>query len=196
MSTPILVIYYSRHGATAKIAKLVARGINMAQDCEAVIRCVAELDDQRQADKDCEHPIVSQADLKHCAGLAIGSPSYYGGLAAPLKAFIDDSTPLWMNGTLSGKPACAFTSSGSMHGGQEMALMSMLVPLLHHGMLVMGLPYTEATLNNTQTGGTPYGPSHVDGTNSRDIDKDEKQLCLAMGKRLAFAAKQLRSHRQ
>ena len=191
MNLPILVVYYSRHGATAEVARLVARGINMTQDCEAIIRCVAELDPNRQDDNDFEHPLARLEDLKHCAGLAMGSPSYFGGLAAPLKAFIDSATPLWMNGTLAGKPACVFTSSGSLHGGQEMALMSMLVPLMHHGMLIMGLPYTEAALNETQTGGTPYGPSHVAGNDNRAIDEDEKKLCLAMGKRLALTAKKL-----
>ncbi len=187
----ILVIYYSRHGATAEIAKLIARGVNMVEGCEAMIRSAAELDQNRQSNKDYMHPIVTLNDLKNCSGLALGSPSYYGGLAAPLKAFIDETTPLWMNGSLAGKPACVFTSSGSLHGGQEMALMSMLVPLMHHGMLIMGLPYTEAALNDTRTGGTPYGPSHVDGDDCRPIDKTEKQLCLAMGKRLALAAKKL-----
>ncbi len=192
MSLPILVVYYSRHGATAEVAKLIARGINMTQDCEAMVRCVAESDHKRQDSNDIEHPVATLEDLKYCAGLAIGSPSYFGGLAAPLKAFIDNATPLWMNGTLAGKPACVFTSSGSLHGGQEMALMSMLVPLLHHGMLIMGLPYTEVALNETQTGGTPYGPSHVAGPDGRRIiDKDEKQLCLAMGNRLALTAQKL-----
>ena len=188
MSKSILIVYYSRHGSTAEIAKLIGRGINMVEECEAVIRCASELNENRQAEKYSEHPIVTLEDLKNCCGLAIGSPSYFGGLAAPLKAFIDDTTPLWMNGTLAGKPACVFTSSGTLHGGQEMALMSMLVPLMHHGMLVMGLPYTQAALNNTKTGGTPYGPSHVAGHDGRAIDKDEKELCLIMGKRLALAA--------
>jgi len=163
----------------------------MVEHCEAVIRSTGELELSRQSNKAYEHPNVSLDDLKSCAGLAIGSPSYYGGVAAPLKAFIDETTPLWMNGTLAGKPACVFTSSGSLHGGQEMALMSMLVPLMHHGMLVMGLPYTEAALNETKSGGTPYGPSHVSGDDNRPIDKDEKQLCMAMGKRLATAAQKL-----
>ena len=184
MSQNILVLYYSRHGATAQVAKIIARGVHMVQGCDAHIRCVSSPDHT-----DTQHSQVSLEDLKSCDALALGSPSYYGGLAAPLKAFIDSTTALWMNGTLQGKPACVFTSSGSMHGGQEMALMSMLVPLMHHGMLIMGLPYTEAALNTTQSGGTPYGPSFVAGTDgSKTIDKDEKQLCLAMGSRLAQTA--------
>lgn len=160
----------------------------MVDDCEAVIRSVSEPGKPATS-----HPLASLEDLKNCDALAIGSPSYYGGPASPIKAFIDTTTPLWMNGTLCGKPACAFSSSGSMHGGQEMVLLSLLVPLLHHGMFIMGLPYTEAALNNSVTGGTPYGPSHVSAQGRNPVSHDEKQLCLSMGKRLAHAAKALKT---
>ena len=171
------------------MAKLIARGIHMVENCEATVRCVV---DERQTSH--EHQLITLEDLKQCDALALGSPSYYGGIAAPLKAFIDSTTPLWMNGTLTGKPACVFSSSGSMHGGQEVVLLSLLVPLLHHGMLIMGLPYTEAALNATDTGGTPYGPSHVAGVDgSKAIDKNEKELCLAMGQRLAQTSIKLKS---
>ena len=188
MTHSILIVYYSRHGSTRQLAELIARGVHMIDDCEAIIRCVTQYD--RPAG---EHPLASLEDLKNCDALALGSPSYFGGPAAPLKAFVDSSTPLWMNGSLSGKPACAFSSSGSLHGGQEIVLLSMLTPLLHHGMLIMGLPYTEAALNNTTTGGTPYGPSHVSGHEQNSIDSNEKQLCLSMGKRLASAAVKLKA---
>ena len=159
----------------------------MVDDCEAIIRCVSDADKPAGV-----HPQASLEDLKTCDALAIGSPSYFGGPASPVKAFIDSTTPLWMNGSLSGKPACAFSSSGSLHGGQEIVLLSLLTPLLHHGMLIMGLPYTEAALNNTSAGGTPYGPSHVSGLEQNSIDINEKQLCLSMGKRLAIAAVKLK----
>ena len=188
MTHSILIVYYSRQGATRQLAELIARGVHMVEDCEAIVRCCVDKD--RPTDK---HPQVSLEDLKMCDALALGSPSHFGGPAAPLKAFIDTSTPLWMNGSLAGKPACAFSSSGSLHGGQEIVLLSLLVPLLHHGMLIMGVPYTEAALNNTRTGGTPYGPSHVSGHDQNPIDANEKQLCLSMGKRLARAAVKLKA---
>jgi len=159
----------------------------MVDGCEAIIRSVSEHDKPEG-----EHPPASLQDLKVCDALAIGSPSYFGGPAAPVKAFIDSTTPLWMNGNLSGKPACAFSSSSSMHGGQEIVLLSLLVPLMHHGMFIMGLPYTEAALNNTKAGGTPYGPSHFSGHQQNNIDSNEKKLCLSMGKRLATAAIKLK----
>lgn len=187
MNHSILIIYYSRHGSICKLAELIARGVHMVDDCEAVIRSVSE-----PGKADSKHPAVSLEDLKTCDALAIGSPSYFGGPAAPVKAFIDTTTPLWMNGTLSGKPACAFSGSSSMHGGQEIVLLSLLVPLMHHGMMIMGLPYTEAALNNTKAGGTPYGPSHYSDNHQNSIDTDEKQLCLSMGRRLANTAIKLK----
>lgn len=187
MSHSVLIVYYSRHGSTLKLAELIARGVHMVDDCDAVIRSVSKCGNNAGS-----HPPASLEDLKSCDALAIGSPSYYGGPAAPLKAFIDSTTPLWMNGTLSGKPACAFSSSSSMHGGQEIVLLSLLVPLLHHGMFVIGLPYTEAALNDTKAGGTPYGPSHFAGDGHRDIDSNEKKLCLTIGRRLANAAIKLK----
>ena len=189
MTYSILIVYYSRHGSTQKLAQLIARGVHMVDHCEAIIRSVSEQDKASG-----EHPAASLEDLKNCDALAIGSPSYFGGPAAPLKAFIDSTTPIWMNGNLSGKPACAFSSSGSLHGGQEVVLFSLLTPLLHHGMFIMGLPYTEAALNETHAGGTPYGPSHVSGHDPIVIDSNEKQLCLSMGKRLATAAIKLKNN--
>ncbi len=188
MNHSILIIYYSKYGSTLKLAEMIARGVYMVDDCEATIRCVAAPESTKV-----KHPEASLQELKTCDALAIGSPSYFGGPAAPVKAFIDSTTPLWMNGTLSGKPACAFSSSNSIHGGQEIVLLSLLVPLMHHGMLIMGLPYTEAALNNATAGGTPYGPSHVSADHRNTLERNEKALCLSMGKRLASMAVKLKT---
>ncbi|MDH5731871.1 MAG: NAD(P)H-dependent oxidoreductase, partial [Gammaproteobacteria bacterium] len=137
-------------------------------------------------------PYAEASDLKECHGLVLGSPSYFGNMAAPLKYFFDCQTASWLSGALNNKPAAVFTASSSMHGGQETTALSMLMPLLHHGMLITGIPYSEESLHNTQSGGSPYGASHVNGVNNnRKIDRDEKDLCLALGKRLATIAKQL-----
>ena len=185
----VLVLYYSHHGSTAEMAKYIAQGIDETPGIDARIRtvpkvstiCESTADDLPKAG-----PLYcSDEDLRHCSGLIIGSPARFGNMAAPIKYFLDGTSAIWTSGALVNKPAGAFTSSSSMHGGQELALLSMLVPLLHHGMILAGIPYTEADLLSTQTGGTPYGPSHVSGQDSRRaVDAHEKSLCRAFGQRL------------
>lgn len=187
----ILVLYYSRYGATAQMADLIARGIHAVHGIEARVRTVppvAPTTDIASPPVPPEGaPYVTLEDLKNCAGLAMGSPTRFGNMAAPLKHFLDTTSSLWLSGDLSGKPAAVFSSSASLHGGQETTLISMMFPLLHHGAIIVGLPYTEPTLTSTTSGGTPYGPTHVAGAESRlPITEDEKTLCLALGKRLAM----------
>ena len=185
----ILILYYSRYGATAEMARLIARGVEK-EGLEARLRTVPEVSSVCEATADSipdqGAPYASLEDLQHCSGLALGSPTRFGNMAAPMKYFLDTSSKLWMSGALIGKPAGVFTSTSSMHGGQETTLTSMMLPLLHHGMLICGVPYSETGLLNTQAGGTPYGPSHVAGSDSdlplTDIEQD---LCRAMGRRLA-----------
>ncbi|PSV24185.1 NAD(P)H:quinone oxidoreductase [Photobacterium sp. GB-56] len=186
----ILVLYYSRHGNTRQLARHIGRGIEQVAGCEAVLRTVAEIDtnDLQQSPLD---PIVSHDDLKQCIGLAMGSPVRFGNMAAPLKHFIDSTSQEWLSGTLIDKPACVFTSSSSMHGGQETTLQSMMLPLLHHGMLIVGIPYSEPTLHTTQHGGTPYGASHLNIGTNKQLHSDEIELAQALGKRLALTAMQL-----
>ena len=186
----ILVLYYSRFGATKTLAQLIARGIGEIEGVEAVIRTVPKVDvvttQIEPAIPEEGAPFVTLEDLRRCDGLAMGSPTRFGNMAAPLKHFLDSTSGLWMEGALVGKPATVFTSTGSLHGGQETTLLSMMLPLLHHGMLIAGIPYTEAALNETKSGGTPYGVSHYAGSKSdHPITEDEKTLCRAMGKRLA-----------
>jgi NAD(P)H dehydrogenase (quinone) len=163
--TEILVLYYSRSGATRRLAELIAQGIDATSGAEARLRRVPPVSPISEATApaipDEGPPYVELADLTECAALALGSPTRFGNMAAPLKYFLDQTGPLWLAGGMAGKPACVFTSTGSMHGGQESTLLSMMLPLLHHGMLIVGLPYTEADLMATQSGGTPYGASHV-----------------------------------
>lgn len=186
----ILVLYYSRYGATAKMADCIARGIEQVQGIEARVRTVPSVSPTTEAvDKPVPEsgpPYVTLDDLKSCAGLALGSPTRFGNMAAPLRYFLDSTSSLWLSGTLAGKPASVFTSTASMHGGQETTLVSMMFPLLHHGMLIVGVPYTEADLITTNSGGTPYGPSHLAGPDSKNpLTDEEKRLCVALGKRLA-----------
>ncbi len=193
----ILVLYYSRYGATAEMAQLIARGIDSVSDCAARIRTVPPVSTVCEATTDdipgSGPPYATLDDLLECAGLALGSPTRFGNMAAPLKYFIDTTSSLWLGGALVGKPAAVFTSSSSLHGGQETTLLAMMLPLLHHGMLIMGLPYTEAGLLTTTSGGTPYGPSHTAGTDSkRPVTDEEKTLCVALGRRLAGTASTLR----
>ena len=186
-TTNILVLYYSKHGNTSKMAKLIARGVESQEDTSAIIRTVPSVGDEDLKPKDA---LVTQEDLSLCDGLILGSPARFGNMAAPLKTFVDDTGLAWFSGTLSNKPGAVFTSSSSLHGGQEATLLSMIVPLLHHGMLIVGLPYTEKSLLQTQSGGTPYGASHWSGNESeRSIDKHEKNLCIALGKRVAIVAR-------
>ena len=200
MSTPyILVLYYSRHGATAEMARQIARGVELG-GLEARLRTVPAVSNDCQQvapEIPAEGALyASLDDLQHCAGLALGSPTRFGNMAAPLKYFLDGTSNLWLTGGLVGKPAGVFTSTASLHGGQESTLLSMLLPLLHHGMLISGLPYSEGALLHTRGGGTPYGPSHHAGADGkRALDADETALCRALGLRLAKLAQQLENTR-
>lgn len=192
----ILILYYSRHGATATLAQHLARGVESVTGMEARLRTVPPVSTVCEASApavpDSGAIYVDQDDLRHCAGLLLGSPTRFGNMAAPLKYFIDSTSALWASGALVGKPAGVFSSSGSLHGGQETTLISMMLPLLHQGMLLCGLPYTEAGLANTTGGGTPYGATHVAGSdNRRPPDPIELQLAQAQGRRVALIAKQL-----
>lgn len=193
MQTPyLLVLYYSRHGATAQLARHLARGAESA-GIEARLRTVppvsAECEATAASIPDSGAPYCSLDDLRYCAGLAMGSPTRFGNMAAPLKYFIDGTSELWLSGALINKPAGVFSSTASLHGGQETTLMSMMIPLLHHGMIISGIPYSESALNKTHTGGTPYGSTHVAGSHGQNkIDKDEISLCQAQGKRLGELA--------
>jgi NAD(P)H dehydrogenase (quinone) len=186
----ILVLYYSRYGATAEMARRIAHGIEEVSGCRARLRTVAPVSTVCEATEDSipaeGAPYATLDDLNECAGLALGSPTRFGNMAAPLKYFIDTTSSLWLAGALAGKPAAVFTSTSSLHGGQESTLLSMMLPLLHHGMLLLGLPYSETDLIKTETGGTPYGPSHTAGSDSKQpLSAEEKNLCRALGKRLA-----------
>ena len=188
--TEILVLYYSRDGATSEMARQIARGIESVAGVTARIRTVAEIGPLHEAVGDSipasGPPYACIDDLRECAGLALGSPTYYGNMAAAMKYFIDHTTPLWLSGALIGKPACVFTSTGSMHGGQETVLMSMMLPLLHHGMMIMGLPYNTEDLMNTSSGGTPYGASHMAGSGGdARLSEEEIRMCQIQGQRLA-----------
>jgi NAD(P)H dehydrogenase (quinone) len=192
----ILVLYYSRHGATADMAQHIARGIESDPGCQARIRTVPPVSTTCEATADeippDGPPYATLDDLRECAGLVLGSPTRFGNMAAPLKYFIDSTSSLWLSGALTGKPAAVFTSTSSLHGGQETTLLSMMLPLMHHGMLLMGLPYSESELLTTTTGGTPYGPSHTAGSDSkRPLSNEEKKLCGALGKRIAATASRL-----
>ncbi|MDJ0739162.1 MAG: NAD(P)H:quinone oxidoreductase [Gammaproteobacteria bacterium] len=191
----ILVLYYSRTGATAEMARQIARGVEEG-GIEARLRTVPTVSPDHEATApavpDSGAPYASLDDLSGCAGLALGSPTRFGNMAAPLKHFIDSTSGLWMQASLAGKPAGVFTSTSSLHGGQETTLLSMMLPLMHHGMLLVGLPYTEPDLASTRDGGTPYGPSHVAGLdNSAPLTEVEKTLCQALGRRLATTAQRL-----
>ena len=189
-NTPyVLVLYYSRHGATRTMAKLIARGIEK-EGMDVRLRTVPAVSTVTEATapdipEDGEL-YCTEEDLAHCAGLAMGSPTRFGNMAAPLKYFLDGTSGLWLNGVLIDKPAVVFTSTSSLHGGQETTLVSMMLPLLHHGMSILGLPYSEAGLLKTTAGGTPYGASHLAGADSkRPVDDTESELCVALGQRLA-----------
>jgi len=192
-TTPyILVLYYSRSGAVAAMAQAIARGVESVTGMEARLRTVAPVSTTCEAVADdipAEGPLYcSEADLQDCSGLLLGSPTRFGNMAAPLKYFIDSTSSLWLSGALIDKPAAVFSSSSSLHGGQESTLLSMMLPLLHHGMLLLGLPYSEPGLMNTTSGGTPYGASHVAGTDNRALDTTELDLCRAIGRRVASLA--------
>lgn len=196
--TRILVLFYSRQGATHHMAEQIARGVETVTSAEALVRTVPAVSANPEATEPPVPadgpPYATLADLEACDGLALGSPTRFGNMAAPLKYFLDSTSGLWLSGALAGKPAAVFTSTGSLHGGQETTLLTMMMPLLHHGMLVLGLPYTEADLTATTSGGTPYGPSHVAGGDGQQPATDsEDRLCRALGRRLAATAEQLQS---
>ncbi|MDS4043138.1 MAG: NAD(P)H:quinone oxidoreductase [Candidatus Competibacter sp.] len=192
----ILILYYSRSGSTAEMARQVARGVEEVEDMMARLRTVPPVSTVCEAAEDeipaVGPPYVSLDDLRECAGLALGSPTRFGNMAAPLKYFLDSTGGLWLAGALSGKPAAVFTSVSTLHGGHESTLLTMMLPLLHHGMLLVGLPFTETALNETRSGGTPYGPSHWSGSKSKAaLSIEEKLLCQALGRRLAQVARRL-----
>lgn len=189
----ILVLYYSQGGAVRDMAQLIARGIESVPNIKARIRTVPKVSSNCEATESdipsTGDPYVELVDLEQCIGLALGSPTRFGNMAAPMKYFLDGTTALWLKGTLIGKPAAVFTSSGSMHGGNESTLLTMMLPLMHHGMLILGIPYSEPELLSTQTGGTPYGASHIGGPmDDKPLSADEKKLCIALGKRLGQTA--------
>jgi NAD(P)H dehydrogenase (quinone) len=196
MSQTILVLYYSRSGHTAQLARLIARGVEEVTGMQARLRQVPPVapvtEVAQPPEPDDGAPYASRQDLVECAGLALGSPTRFGNMAAPLKYFIDSTGAEWASGALTGKPAAVFTSTSTMHGGPESTLLSMALPLLHHGMLLLGLPYTEPALSATQTGGSPYGASHVAGVQGEQpISAHERELARALGRRLAEAAQKL-----
>ena len=192
----ILVLYYSQGGAVRDMAQLIARGAESVKGVKARIRTVPKVSANCEA-AESEVPVsgapyAELKDLQECIGLALGSPTRFGNMAAPMKYFLDGTASLWLKGTLVGKPAAVFTSTGSMHGGQETTLLTMMMPLMHHGMIMVGLPYSEPELSSTASGGTPYGASHVGGmADDRPITEDERKLCIALGKRLAETALKL-----
>ncbi len=186
----VLVLYYSRSGHVAQMARQVGRGVESVAGVTARLRTVPPVSPVCEATAppvpEEGPPYATLEDLRDCAALALGSPTRFGNMAAPLKAFLDGTGELWLSGALGGKPAGVFTASSSLHGGQESTLLSMMLPLLHHGMLLVGLPYSETALSETRGGGTPYGPSHFSGPdNDRPLDDHESALCRALGRRLA-----------
>jgi NAD(P)H dehydrogenase (quinone) len=192
----ILVLYYSRHGNVAAMAQKIAHGVEEVSGFRARLRTVPAVSTVCEAVEDsipaAGPPYASHADLTECAGLILGSPTRFGNMAAALKYFLDGTGGLWLSGALIGKPAAVFTSTGSLHGGQESTLISMMLPLLHHGMLLVGVPYSESDLMNTASGGTPYGASHTAGLDdNRALTEEEKRLCRALGRRVAEVAARL-----
>jgi NAD(P)H dehydrogenase (quinone) len=192
----ILILYYSRNGAVASLARLVARGVEEIAGVDARLRSVPPVAPTTTTAQppvpEAGAPYATLQDLRECAGLILGSPTRFGNMAAPLKHFLDGTGAEWISGTLAGKPAGVFTSTSTMHGGQESTLLSMMVPLLHHGMLLVGVPFTEAAINATTSGGTPYGASHVAGTaGDRPISDDERAIARALGRRVADVAVRL-----
>jgi NAD(P)H dehydrogenase (quinone) len=192
----VLILYYSHTGAVREMAQLVARGVEQVAGCAARVRTVPKVAVMPPAPPstvpEAGAPYAELKDLEQCAGLALGSPTRFGNMAAPMKYFWDSTGELWLKGRLAGKPAAVFTSTGSLHGGQETTLISMMLPLLHHGMVIVGLPYTEPALNSTTAGGTPYGASHHGGTaGERAVTEHERTLCIALGRRLAEIALKL-----
>lgn len=196
--TQVLVLYYSRHGSTKQLAQYIARGIESVDGVEAKIRTVPAVSPNTEASEaavpDSGAPYATVEDIKNCDGLALGSPTRFGNMAAAMKYFIDGLSGVWLAGDTVGKPAAVFTSTSSMHGGQETTLVSMMQPLFHLGFMMLGIPYTEPDLSTTQSGGTPYGATHVAGSSGKHpVTEEEQRLCIALGKRLAQTAKQLKA---
>lgn len=193
----ILVLYYSRHGAVKQMAQYIARGVESVNEIEARIRTVPPVSATSEAVEppvpETGAPYATLADLNDCAGLALGSPTRFGNMAAPIKYFIDQASSLWLSGSLVDKPAAVFSSSTSLHGGQETTLLSMMLPLFHLGFIMLGIPYTEIDLTTTQSGGTPYGATHVAPAHTQPVSDEEQRLCFALGKRLAQVACKLSS---
>lgn len=195
--TNILVLYYSRGGSVAEMARHIAHGVESVSNCKAMIRTVPPVSTTCESTEsdipDSGPPYATHEDLINCDGLALGSPTRFGNMAAPMKYFIDSTSDIWVSGNLIGNPATVFSSTASLHGGQETTLLTMMVPLLHHGMLMLGIPYSETSLSTTVSGGTPYGATHVAGSNDDlPITDDEKALCIAVGKRLAEVSSKLK----
>ncbi len=192
----ILVLYYSRYGSVKQLAQHIARGIESVSGMEARIRTVPAVSPNTEASEpaipDSGAPYVTLEDLKNCQGLALGSPTRFGNMAAPMKYFLDTASSVWLSGSTVNKPAAVFSSSSTMHGGQETTLISMMFPLFHLGFMLLGIPYTETDLNTTQSGGTPYGATHFAGSDGKQpVTEEEQRLCFALGKRLAETAKKL-----
>ncbi|MDR9432922.1 MAG: NAD(P)H:quinone oxidoreductase [Spiribacter sp.] len=197
MNIEIFIVYYSRHGATHAMARQIAHGVETVANASACLRTVPAVSEISEASAPAVPndgpPYATLEEISACDGLILGSPTRFGNMAAPLKHFLDQTSGLWLGGALDGKPAALFTSTGSLHGGQESTLLSMMLPLLHHGMFIVGLPYSESGLMNTQTGGTPYGASHLAGAEAeREVDEIESELCRALGARVAQAAVRLK----
>ena len=188
----IAIVYFSRHGGVARMAEQIALGVDSNPDCETVQRRLPEVSAQSEqvisSIPEQGLPYAKLADLEQCDGLILGSPGYFGNMAAPVKYFLDQTSPLWLSGAMIGKPGAVFTATSSLHGGQETVLVSMMLPLLHHGMLVTGIPYSEPALNQTGSGATPYGASHVAGQQGRPLSEHEQSACRALGKRVADIA--------
>lgn len=194
----ILILYYSQNGSTLNLAREISKGIASIANCQAVLRTVPKVStvcEATEADIPTQGaPYVTLEELQNCAALALGSPTRFGNMAAPIKYFLDGTSALWLSGSLIGKPATVFTSTSALHGGQESTLLSMMLPLMHHGMVLLGIPFNEEALNQTQTGGTPYGVSHVAGTlQNKVLSEHEKKLAFNQGKRLATLAVKLQA---
>jgi len=189
----ILIIYYSKNGSTGKMAEKISRGVQSIKDAEPVIRTLPDIEGDNKNDIANSKNILyaSNDDLVKCDALIMGSPTHFGNMAAPMKLFLDGTTTEWFNNSLCGKPAGVFTSTSSIHGGQETTLITMMIPLLHHGMIISGIPYSEKDLNNTRTGGSPYGPTHFSGNNEKKLSDNETRLCFSFGARIAKLAKKI-----
>ena len=189
----ILIIYYSNKGTTKKMAEKISRGVNSVDGVEEIIRTLPDIKNTYESEIANKDNILyaTNDDLSNCDAVIMGSPTHFGNMAAPMKVFLDGTTSEWFNNTLCGKPAGVFTSTSSIHGGQETTLITMMIPLLHHGMIIAGIPYSEADLNDTRTGGSPYGPTHFSGDNVEDLSKNEINLCISFGVRISNLAKKL-----